>query len=296
MKYKEEDLQQLHEVQKGMLAEFIRVCNKYNIRYFVSFGTAIGTVRHQGFIPWDDDIDIGMVREDYEKLRQVPVSEWQNDVFLCDPKDDVEFHLWNYPRLYKKNTVFETNFHHKYTRTGKDGSQPLHIWMDIFMFDRFTSVESEQKKRKKALVLRDAYYYSKARIICKKNASVKQRLSCALKNTFHYVSKLIPNCPEKICRYYERHIPEQNGEYIVAIGLRSNERRYVFKYEDYFPTVQGQFESMTVELPRNYDKILNAIYYGSYMTVPPVEKQINHAPLFLDFGDGVIHESICDDE
>lgn len=296
MKYRQEDLQRLHEVQKGMLVEFIRICKKYNIRYFVAFGTAIGTVRHQGFIPWDDDIDVGMVREDYEKLRLVPKEEWQNGVFLCDPRDDVEFHLWNYPRLYKENTVFETNFHHKYTKTCNKPSQSLHIWMDIFMYDRFSSVESEQKRRKKALVLRDAYYYSKARISCKKNASIKERLNCAAKNAFHYVSKLIPNFPQKICAYYERHIPEKDGQYIVAIGLRSNERRYVFQYDDYFPTVQGEFESMTVALPKNYDKILNATYYGSYMTVPPPEKQVNHAPLFLDFGDGVIHESIQDNE
>ena len=64
--YDDCELRQLQAVEIQILEEIIRICNKHNLRWFVVYGTALGTVRHQGFIPWDDDIDIGMLREDYD--------------------------------------------------------------------------------------------------------------------------------------------------------------------------------------------------------------------------------------
>ena len=92
--YSPEVLKQLQNVEVDMLEIFVRICEKYDIKYFAIYGTAIGCIRHQGFIPWDDDIDVGMLWEDYKKLRAVPKEEWGDSVILCDPSDDNEDHYF----------------------------------------------------------------------------------------------------------------------------------------------------------------------------------------------------------
>ena len=68
-----------------------RVCKKYDIQYFLVYGSLLGAVRHKGFIPWDDDLDIGLMREDYEKLCKVPAEEWGEDVVICYKHDAFMF-------------------------------------------------------------------------------------------------------------------------------------------------------------------------------------------------------------
>ena len=73
--YEESTLKKLQGIQLGILKDFIDVCKKYDLKYFLIFGTAIGAARHKGFIPWDDDIDIGMLRSDYDKFIDIMDKE-----------------------------------------------------------------------------------------------------------------------------------------------------------------------------------------------------------------------------
>ena len=85
-KYDKKVLTKLHEVQLHILADFKNVCEKYDLSYFVVYGTAIGAVRHQGFIPWDDDIDVAMLREDYDKFCEVFQKEMGKEYNLLTPE------------------------------------------------------------------------------------------------------------------------------------------------------------------------------------------------------------------
>ena len=72
--YDEETLKRVQNTEKEILVKFIEICEKYNLKYFAAFGTLLGAIRHRGFIPWDDDIDVGMLRKDYEKfLKDLPI-------------------------------------------------------------------------------------------------------------------------------------------------------------------------------------------------------------------------------
>ena len=82
------DMKNLWAVELDLLNEFIRVCEVYNLRYFAEGGTMIGAVRHNGFIPWDDDIDIVMPREDYCKLEKIAVKEFKFPYFWQTEKTD----------------------------------------------------------------------------------------------------------------------------------------------------------------------------------------------------------------
>ncbi len=122
----------MNDIQKEelrILIEFDRICRKHNIKYSLSYGTLIGAIRHQGFIPWDDDIDVGMLREDYEVFLEKGQKLLQSDLFLqtcyTDPK---------YPQVYAKIRKNNTSF----VETTVKNIQMHHgIYIDVFPFDYY---------------------------------------------------------------------------------------------------------------------------------------------------------------
>ena len=128
-------LEKLHQVQLQILADFIEVCDKYELPYFVVYGTAIGAVRHHGFIPWDDDIDVAMLRGDYDKFCKVFQKELGQEYNLLTPEIDGRYAC----------TV--THIQRKGTKFISEASQDLKceqcIFMDIFPLDY---VAKEEKR------------------------------------------------------------------------------------------------------------------------------------------------------
>ena len=103
--YEPEILQKLHTLQLEMLSDLQKICEKYNLEYFAVFGTALGAVRHKGFIPWDDDSDIAMLREEYEKFRKVAHEMDPSICYFQDHFNDPEY-LWQYGKLRRTGTTF----------------------------------------------------------------------------------------------------------------------------------------------------------------------------------------------
>ena len=100
-KSKEEESKRIKEISVDILKEFIRICDKYELNWFVAYGTAIGTVRHQGFIPWDDDMDVIMWREDYEKFMKVAPKEINKQYAICGAEIQHQVQGF-YLQMYKK--------------------------------------------------------------------------------------------------------------------------------------------------------------------------------------------------
>lgn len=93
--YEPEILQKLHTLQLEMLSDLQKICEKYNLEYFAVFGTALGAVRHKGFIPWDDDIDVGMLRKDYDIFIQVAEKEMGDKYQIMTPEIEKNMLLCN---------------------------------------------------------------------------------------------------------------------------------------------------------------------------------------------------------
>ena len=142
MQYREYDteiLNRIKDVEKQILCKYIEICEKYHLRYFVAFGTLLGTVRHKGFIPWDDDIDVGMPREDYERFLQIAQKECGEEYFLQTVDTDPEYHLY-FAKLRMNRTRFVEN------SLQKAGSV-TGFYIDIFPYDEISDDEEEMEKQ-----------------------------------------------------------------------------------------------------------------------------------------------------
>ena len=139
----EASLKEAQELMTTILKDIDSIWRKNNINYWIESGTLLGAVRHKGFIPWDDDIDIGMLREDYNKFLEIANKELKDDVILCNFKNE-------------KNVQYQwSKVKHKYSEIIEDGntSEKSGLFVDIFPYDFYSregnDFASKLKKRYK---------------------------------------------------------------------------------------------------------------------------------------------------
>ena len=267
-------LKELQRTELGMLKQLDQVCRTYNIPYFVIWGTALGTKRHQGFIPWDDDIDIGMLRSDYERLKKVPADEW-NGLTLIDAESDCFFHEVTFPRLYKPGTILDTEYWIKYYKNPNGVHKP--IWLDIFLYDYVNSPKEAKKKAKKAHFLHIWHRRAKYRMNVVKSDPLKRRLIFLGRNFLHDIF-VIPGSQRAIKCFY-RMTRKDRGKYLISYDNGSHRvmMKSFLSADCIFPTVDLPFEDMLVKAPADIDAMLKR-FYGDYMVLPPEEKRFAHLP------------------
>lgn len=284
------NLRKLQLTELSLLKNLHRVCEKYSIPYFICYGSAIGAIRHKGFIPWDDDIDVGMMRSDYEKLKNVPKYEWESfGVSLVDPSDKCDSHLWTYPRLYKNGTVFESGTHYYEIKRPNSETSHLRIWLDIFLYDRFDSVGSIEKTRKKAFWLKKQYYYSVCDRNIRKSDSFVRKIIGLFEKGIHWRLSLYKDPKAVIWKRYQRLFSD-TGDIVTTLDTPYDPKLIMCSIAEMFPLKDIVFEDINVKIQSNYDKVMRNIY-GDYLKLPPVEKRVTHAPVILDFGQGNVMET-----
>ena len=252
---------ELQERLVDMLQWFHKLCEKNHLRYYIIAGTMLGAIRHQGFIPWDDDIDVGIPRSDYEKLKDI-ISCKQDDNYVIEyPNMNTD-----YPYLIAKVYDTKTTFIEKQRNTVKRG-----IYIDIFPLDGIGNTMQEAEKNYKIfsrnfkLNLMISGAFLKRRGI-KKNLAVLcgRVLSPLFVNKKHLSIKI-----DNICKRYDF----DNCK--IVSNLMGGAGKKGFIPVEYFgiPTLI-QFENITVyglENPHMYLKSM----YGDYMELPPVEKRVS---------------------
>jgi len=247
-------------VELDLLNEFDRVCKKNGIRYFASMGTLLGAVRHKGFIPWDDDLDVCVFREDFEKLCSLS-KEFTPPYFLQTALSDRKF-FCGYARLRNSETtgVISNNASPEYNNG---------IFIDIYVLDGFTT---DDKKLKKQLF--DLKFYSRSLYTYNMNLASEKGLrrleNLVIKsssNLFFRYEKLVSGYYKTLSRY------KQNAEYVsllthkYKVAHRCKCEVEALKEDTYLP-----FENLMIPVPSNYDVLLHRMY-GNYMEFPPVEER-----------------------
>ncbi len=256
------DRAQIQQRELAIFKVFTRICEQYGIRYYLAGGTLLGAVRHKGFIPWDDDIDVNMPREDYDRLlSHADEINASGDYKLAA----CELGNLNYPfaKIYDLHTSIRKLYDQDETEKN--------LWIDIFPMDGLPDDEKEVKKIfNKTLAAR--------RILRVKQARDGEGKT-ALRRVFKPAAKVIlkPLSDKKILDYINRtcrtyKVSDCGYMGGIANGYGPQER---CPRKLYLKSVPMQFEDMTVSAPGCWDYYLRNLY-GDYMELPPEEKRETH--------------------
>lgn len=279
MKYTEYDnktLKHLQNLELMILKDFIKFCEKNNLTYYIYAGSLLGAVRHNGFIPWDDDLDVVMFRKDYEKFKKIFLST-PNDKYelLTNETSEDYFHLLS--KLMLKNTLFEeewvnqVEFH-------------VGINIDIFVLDDLAN-----GKFKRFYQLKKSFLYNKLLIMSKIKLEDLPLLTKVITHFGYYILNLFKIKPKTInrrCLNFLKKYQDDNCKCVFDISATSDEYPQIYYKKDFNQIIKLKFENIEVNASKNYDSILKSLY-GNYMDLPPKEKRYNHITEHLDFGEYV---------
>lgn len=274
--YDPDILKHLQSVLIDMFEDFIKICDENNIQYFLHAGTCIGAVRHEGFIPWDDEIDVAFLREDYEKLLKV-LDKPNEKYYISNWKQrfDIDDDAYTPKTLFcLKNT--------KLRNYGQDCNvYNFGIYIDLNVLDDLPT-----NKIKKYLFIKMIYFST---FLMNLSNSIQCDVYTSRKNEWigHRIKFLfkIFNIPNFSAKIYTRFVKKYHGKSNMICSTGEDE--YI---EKPFPkycfdkSVKGKFEVLSVNLPNGYDETLK-IFYGDYMEIPPVSERFNHNWDEIDFGD-----------
>ncbi|MBO4531312.1 MAG: LicD family protein [Paludibacteraceae bacterium] len=258
------EMKEVWAVQLDLLAEFDRVCKKHNICYVASGGTLLGAVRHQGFIPWDDDVDLMLSREDYNRLCIVAQEEFEEPYFFQTEYSDPGF-MRGFARLRNSQTSGVQKFEYNKNYRFNQG-----IFIDIFPLDEVTSDASLFRLQE-----RNAQnYFRKACVL----SEMTDRFPPNRRPLWKYIYKVIGHfligsiikkfgLQDYYLKKYELTCSKYNGTKQQTWSLLSfqfNNRRHdlsVFRPDE---TSLVRFEFLKIPIPNNYDEHLKQ-KYGDYM-------------------------------
>lgn len=274
-KHIDEKQKRVQEVSLEVLREFIRICDKYQLTYFAAFGTAIGAVRHQGFIPWDDDMDVVMPRKDYDKFIEVYQKEIDDsfDVYGAEIQMKVQgFYL----QMFKKGTIFMTKGNTKWE---------LHpgIKLDIFPYD---CVPMDEKSRRslyqKTKLLNVLYIIKNVKVPYMADNGLKSKIVGFGCSVVYHILNLTGVSRERIVGKYLKLVKANEGKSPCrAIVNDVNPDKWVIYEDEILPLQDGVFEGITVKLPAKNHEILTR-HYGDYMQLPPESEQVGHDLMEID--------------
>lgn len=269
-----ENQQKLHQCHIILLEEIKRICKKFDLKYYAIAGTLLGAVRHKGPIPWDDDMDIGMMREDYEKFLAAVKTELGDRFFLQNFDTDKGYGL-NFSKLLLLDTVM-------IERNAADSGAYKCIYVDIFPLDNAPDDAALQEKQNKST------YFLKRLLLAKQGYKVYTAGETKKKIVYGILRCLAAfSSPAKINAMLENAIQKYNGtdtQQIVNIGGAYGYHKEMLQRKWFADTVELPFENTTISAPADWAGYLT-YFYGDYMTPPPENKRGDrHNIVKLDFG------------
>ncbi len=254
------DIQQaVKGVELEMLKQFVSICEEYSLKYYLMGGTMLGAIRHQGFIPWDDDIDVGMPRNDYEKLLELAQDVIKPPYFLQNIYTDS-----SYPGIHSKIRNSNTTF---IESTSRKLNINHGIFIDVFPLDYYPEDVEKQKRIDQGVHslnrrISDCYYTFDTK------QSFKRRMIGLIDYVKHPDARVALLERDKIFKSV------REGGLLINWGGAWGKKE-IAPAEWYGNGADAVFEGIHVKVPSDYDKWLTQVY-GDYMQLPPEEKRVTH--------------------
>lgn len=276
-KFPEELLNKVHLVELSILKDLIKVCDKYQINWFLIFGSALGAARHKGFIPWDDDIDSAMLRDDFEKFTKIFDKELGDKYILANPLRVEEYgSTVTHMELKGTKYISKDALYSKY--------EPG-ISIDIFIFDKVSKFKLiRYLTYYKSWFLGILIYLTANENLNKTPIAERNKLVFSFCKIIQKVLLKLHIDSRKIYKKIQISATKRNSsssEYYSTFEDRDMLNN-TCKLSDIFPLKKLDFEDIQVNVMNNYDKNLTNIY-GDYMAIPPEEKRYNHRPAIIEF-------------
>ena len=255
--YRQLNEEEIKELELGVMDYIHNLCQKENINYSLAYGTLLGAVRHKGYIPWDDDVDISLKRDEYDKLYQAvlrdndpiyKVASWENDAR----------YPYSFYRVYDARTVYENNY--------IENDIDLGICVDVFPFDYYADVNKEMVKLDTYRRLSVYTLYG----IHSKNAG--------LKNIIRYLLVLVFRLTRVKTWNKKMNLLSMQANDSDSIDYLMENKRTSTKFEKTLldKVMDSPFEDRTYKIPEASHQILSAIYGDDFMEIPPIEKRVKH--------------------
>lgn len=276
--YEPEQLKILQNLEMEILDDFKRICRENNLTYFGYAGTGIGALRHKGYIPWDDDIDISLPRKDYEEFIRLVEEQMPEKYYVLNTEHDINFPLAG-TRLCLRGTKFREH-------AMKDVDCEWGIFLDLYALDN-----AADGKLAYWWQMWTAWFWGKLLILRSiprpylyvHGVLAKIVTACCVAG--HHIMKFFGVKKETLYRLRERANRKYENVKTKRIAYFCDPLPYTNTHEiaKTFPLRELAFEDDTLPFPNNLEELLTKMY-GDYMTPPPEEKRKTHFPYELDFG------------
>ena len=262
------NMDMLHQVDMNIVKEVVAICEKHNLMYYMLGGTMLGAIRHKGFIPWDDDIDLGMPRGDYERFLEVAPSELSQSLKIVNYRNTPNYQYYITRVLDAETKVIEERIgnENKYTNAS----------IDIFPIDGTPNNS----------ILRKIYFFRvlshrALMSLCYKDSIDRKRKRGTIEKAFLWMMERIPvekfTTPYKQKCKIDKLLRSQNVKNSKYIGNIMGAYRVseIVPAEFYGNGIMYQFEDMQLRGLDMYDEYLTHTY-GDYMQLPPEDKRKTH--------------------
>jgi lipopolysaccharide cholinephosphotransferase len=257
----------LKNVLIELLDEIDKICNKNNLTYFLYAGSLLGAVRHKGFIPWDDDIDIAMPRKDYDLFLDLFEKQENTNYYVLSYKSNnkASRYCTHFGKFCKSGTVF--------AESNKKSDGYAGIFIDIFPIDNCILPLTPLHTLVIKILLQ----------LCRINDNViktkkKWKILIGKIIIFLIPKKYLNKLHLKLYTIFNKH----KTKYVSFFSGNYGYKRETHKYDDIFPLTKVLFEKKYYNAPKNWNIFLKTLY-GNYMKIPPIEKRHSHSPEYIIF-------------
>ena len=249
---------EIKDIEYDLIKKFDTICKENDIKYFLGYGTLLGAVRHKGFIPWDDDIDVWMMREDYDKFCSVIKKlEDKSISYLSAQTEDKSYYAYGKFCDARTKLIFPNS----------ENIPGLGVFVDVFPLD---NVPENKSKTKKFFRKQELLFQERIASITKKHVKRKGFIKNLLAFILHVASRFMNVF--KIVRKIDKNAKKYNGISTPVCACNVMVPK-VFKKEYFESSIDCAFEDSMLPIPVGADEVLK-IQYGDYMKLPPEEQRV----------------------